>query len=77
MDKKKEIAERLAKEKGYDSVDFIIKWKNFDIFCANCDNSSDENIFIGLPVFILIDKFLNAHIASDDEWSEFAEYLPD
>jgi len=77
MDKKKEIAKRLAKENGYDSVDFIIKWNNFDIFGANFDNNVDENLIVGLPVFILIDKFLNAHIASNDEWSEFAEYLPD
>jgi len=74
LDKALELAKQ---ERGFDSVEFCCKWDNFDVYSCYFSDET-EPLFIGLPLFILIDEKENiVRVATEKEFDVFADLIPD
>lgn len=75
MDKKKqEMIMAIAKEYGFDTFERIPDWKGYEVYSPY--NKNSKMPFIGQPVFILV-KQGQARVATEEEWGQFIENLPD
>lgn len=73
MDKTKiKKAEELAKASIYDGVEYLGKWKNFEVFNPDFDN--DHPRCIGLPQYI-IEKYNKFRWSKGDEWQEIMNFF--
>lgn len=72
---KKNQLDKIAKENGYYEAVFQANWNGYEVYSAQMKNK-DENPKIGMPVFILY-KSSKARIATNQEWEQFVDVLPD
>ena len=73
MDKAKfKKAEVLAKSSIYDSVNYLGKWRGYEVYVPEFDN--DEPRFIGLPEYIL-EKDNKFRWSKDGEWQDILDYF--
>ena len=59
----------------FDNIAFECEWNNFNVYKPIFD--SDEGYYIGLPKYILVDRFGNISLAKDNEVYEILDSLPD
>lgn len=65
-------AEALAKSSIYDGVEYLGKWKGFEVYDPIFDD--DEPRFIGLPQYLL-EKENKFRWSKGDEWQEIMDYF--
>lgn len=70
-----EFANKISIE--FDSIALECEWNGFNVYTPVFDLDENEDYFIGLPKYILVDEHQNIRLAKDDEVYEILESLPD
>jgi hypothetical protein len=60
----------------FDDITFECEWNGFNVYTLIFDSDEEDN-FVGLPKYILVDEHKNIRLAKDDEVYEILESLPD
>lgn len=64
-----------SKSVMYDSIYFLCEWNGFRVYSPSFNY--DDDYFIGMPQYILVDNQKNIRLAECDEVFEILESLPD
>ncbi len=59
----------------FDNIVLECKWNGFNVYTPDYDEN--EDYFIGLPKYILVDEHKSIRLATADEVYEILESLPD